>query len=149
MLRRSLTGKILVAVGVTVAVVIAIYTYFVIRVQSAWWHERTQAQNLLTASIVHEHLQRVMLGGRGEEVQSFLLELKISSDFLCRVFCSSSRSPKKSPWVASSNRTAKSFFPRKHRKCGVRSTVPHRSSSTKIASCTACAATAPSPLPSP
>src|ERR1043166_4279868 len=80
MLRHSLTYKILVAVGVTVAVVIAIYTYFVIRVQSAWWHERTQAQNLLTASIVHEHLQRVMLGGRGEEVQSFLLELKKSEE---------------------------------------------------------------------
>ena len=53
MLRRSLTAKVLVAVGVTVAVVIAIYTYFVIRVQSVWWHERTQAQNVIAATLVH------------------------------------------------------------------------------------------------
>jgi signal transduction histidine kinase len=80
MLRRSLTGKILVAVGVTVAVVIAIYTYFVIRVQSAWWHERTQAQNLIAATLVHEYLNGVMLSDRHEEVQRFLMELKASDE---------------------------------------------------------------------
>ncbi len=80
MLRRSLTGKILVAVGLTVAVVIAIYTYFVIRVQSAWWHERTQAQNLIAATVVHEYLNGVMLSDRHEEVQRFLMELKASDE---------------------------------------------------------------------
>jgi signal transduction histidine kinase len=76
MFRRNLTAKMLVAVGVTVAVVIAIYTYFVIRVQSAWWHERTQAQNLIAASLVHEYLNGVMLSDRHEEVQGFLQRLK-------------------------------------------------------------------------
>jgi hypothetical protein len=80
MLRRSLTGKILVAVGITVAVVIAIYTYFVIRVQSAWWHERTQAQNLIAATVVHEYLNGVMLSDRHQEVQRFLMELKSSDE---------------------------------------------------------------------
>jgi signal transduction histidine kinase len=78
--RRNLTAKMLVAVGVTVAVVIAIYTYFVIRVQSAWWHERTQAQNLITASLVHEYLNGVMLSDRHEEVQGFLEKLKGSDE---------------------------------------------------------------------
>ncbi|HVM60979.1 MAG TPA: ATP-binding protein [Verrucomicrobiae bacterium] len=80
MLRRNLTAKILVAVGVTVAVVIAIYTYFVIRVQSAWWHERTQAQALITTSLVHEYLSGVMLSDRHEEVQGFLEKLKASDE---------------------------------------------------------------------
>ncbi|HUK81526.1 MAG TPA: ATP-binding protein [Verrucomicrobiae bacterium] len=80
MLRRSLTAKILVAVGVTVAVVIAIYTYFVIRVQSAWWHERTQAQNLIAASMVHEYLNGVMLSDRHLEVQGFLERMKASGE---------------------------------------------------------------------
>jgi signal transduction histidine kinase len=80
MFRRNLTAKILVAVGVTVAVVIAIYTYFVIRVQSAWWHERTQAQNLIAASLVHEYLNGVMLSERHEEVQGFLQKLKSSDE---------------------------------------------------------------------
>ena len=80
MFRRNLTAKMLVAVGVTVAVVIAIYTYFVIRVQSAWWHERTQAQNLITASLVHEYLNGVMLSDRHEEVQGFLQKLKNSDE---------------------------------------------------------------------
>jgi signal transduction histidine kinase len=80
MLRRSLTAKILVAVGVTVAAVIAIYTYFVIRVQSAWWHERTQAQNLIAASMVHEYLSGVMLGGRHLEVQGFLERMRASGE---------------------------------------------------------------------
>jgi signal transduction histidine kinase len=80
MLRRNLTAKILVAVGVTVAVVIAIYTYFVIRVQSAWWHERTQAQNLIAASLVHEYLNGVMLSERHQEVQGFLQKLKGSDE---------------------------------------------------------------------
>jgi hypothetical protein len=76
MLRRNLTAKILIAVGVTVAAVIAIYTYFVIRVQSAWWHERTQAQNLIAASLIHEYLNGVMLSERHEEVQGFLERMK-------------------------------------------------------------------------
>src|ERR1043166_3637160 len=80
MLRHSLTYKILVAVGLTVAVVIAIYTYFVIRVQSAWWHERTQAQNLIAATVVHEYLNGIMLSDRHQEVQSFLIELQKSDE---------------------------------------------------------------------
>lgn len=76
MFRRNLTAKILVAVGVTVAVVIAIYTYFVIRVQSAWWHERTQAQNLIATSLIHEYLNGVMLSDRHQEMQGFLQKLK-------------------------------------------------------------------------
>ncbi|NQU10658.1 HAMP domain-containing protein, partial [bacterium] len=78
--RRNLTAKILVAVGVTVAVVIAIYTYFVIRVQSAWWHERFQAQNLINASLVHEYINGVMLSDRHLEVQGFLQGLKRSGE---------------------------------------------------------------------
>jgi signal transduction histidine kinase len=80
MLRHSLTAKVLLAVGVTVAVVIAIYTYFVIRVQSAWWHERTQAQNLIAASMIHEYLNGVMLSDRHQEVQSFLLKMQKSDE---------------------------------------------------------------------
>ena len=80
MFRRSLTAKILFAVGVTVAAVIAIYTYFVIRVQSAWWHERTLAQNALTASLVHEYLAGVMLSDRHTEVVGFLDQLKSSQE---------------------------------------------------------------------
>ena len=80
MLRRSLTAKILIAVGMTVAIVIAIYTYFVIRVQSTWWHERTLAQNALTTSLVHEYLEGVMLSDRHTEVQRFLNELKTSQE---------------------------------------------------------------------
>ena len=80
MLRRSLTIKILIPVGVTVAAVIAIYTYFVIRVQSAWWHERTLAQNALTASLVHEYLAGVMLSDRHTEVVGFLDQLKSSQE---------------------------------------------------------------------
>lgn len=80
MLRRNLTAKILVAVGVTVAIVIAIYTYFVIRVQSAWWHERTQAQNLISASMVHEYLNGVMLSDRHLELQGFLLRMRDSDE---------------------------------------------------------------------
>ena len=80
MFRRNLTAKILIAVGVTVAVVIAIYTYFVIRVQSAWWHERTQAQNLIAASLIHEYLNGVMLSDRHQEVQGFLERMKSSDE---------------------------------------------------------------------
>jgi len=80
MFRRNLTAKILIAVGVTVAMVISIYTYFVIRVQSAWWHERTQAQNVIAASFVHEYLSGVMLSDRHEEVQGFLLKMKNSDE---------------------------------------------------------------------
>jgi signal transduction histidine kinase len=80
MLRHSLTAKVLVAVGVTVAVVIAIYTYFVIRVQSAWWHERTQAQNLIAASMIHEYLNGVMLSDRHLEVQNFLMKMQKSDE---------------------------------------------------------------------
>jgi signal transduction histidine kinase len=80
MLRRNLTARILIAVGLTVAVVIAIYTYFVIRVQSAWWHERTQAQNLIAATVVHEYLNGVMLSDRHQEVQGFLLRMKNSDE---------------------------------------------------------------------
>jgi hypothetical protein len=84
--RRSLTIQILLAVGVTVAVVIAIYSYFVIRIQTTWWHERTEAQNVFTAGMIHEHLDRVMIGGRGAEVQAFLQELKTSQEiFRARV----------------------------------------------------------------
>ena len=80
MFKRSLTAKILVAVGVTVAVVISIYTYFVIRVQSAWWHERTQAQNVIAATLIHEYLNGVMLSERHEEVQGFLVKMKNSDE---------------------------------------------------------------------
>ena len=82
LLRRSLTAKTLFAVGLTVAVVIAIYTYFVIRVQSTWWHERTLAQNALTASLVHEYLQDIMLSGRHSEAQRFLQDLKGSHEIV-------------------------------------------------------------------
>jgi two-component system, NtrC family, sensor kinase len=82
LLRGSLTAKMLFAVGLTVAVVIAIYTYFVIRVQSTWWHERTLAQNALTTSLVHEYLQDVMLSGRHSEAQRFLQELKSSHEIV-------------------------------------------------------------------
>ena len=76
MLRRSLTAKVLLAVAVTVAAVIAIYTFFVIRVQSTWWHERTQAQNAIAVTMVREYLEGVMLSERHEEVTHFLTELK-------------------------------------------------------------------------
>jgi hypothetical protein len=49
-------------------------------VQSAWWHERTQAQNLITASLIHEYLNGVMLSDRHEEVQGFLQKLKNSDE---------------------------------------------------------------------
>lgn len=80
MFQRSLTAKILVAVGVTVAIVIAIYTFFVIRVQSVWWHERIQAQNQIAATVIHEYLNGVMLSDRHLEVQRFLMELKSSDE---------------------------------------------------------------------
>ena len=80
MFKRNLTAKILIAVGVTVAVVISIYTYFVIRVQSAWWHERTQAQNVIAASFIHEYLNGVMLSDRHAEVQGFILKMKNSDE---------------------------------------------------------------------
>ena len=80
MLRRSLTAKVLLAVGVTVAAVIAIYTFFVIRVQSTWWHERTQAQNAISITMVREYLEGVMLSERHEEVTHFLNELKKSKE---------------------------------------------------------------------
>ena len=80
MLRRNLTAKILLVVGVTVAVVIAIYTYFVIRVQSAWWHERTVAQNLIAASMVHEYLNGVMLSERHLELQGFLERMRAAGE---------------------------------------------------------------------
>jgi hypothetical protein len=70
-----LTTKILAAIGVTVAIVIAIYTYFVHRVQSEWWRERTQAQNVITSTMVHEYLAGVMLSDRHQEVLHFLQEL--------------------------------------------------------------------------
>lgn len=82
MLRGSLTAKTLFAVGLTVAVVIAIYTYFVIRVQGTWWHERTLAQNALNTSLVHEYLQDVMLSGRHTEAQRFLQDLKDSHEIV-------------------------------------------------------------------
>jgi signal transduction histidine kinase len=78
MLRRSLTAKILIAVGVTVATVIAIYTYFVIRVQSAWWQKSTYSQNALTTTLVQEYLEGVMLSDRHTEVQQFLNKLQSS-----------------------------------------------------------------------
>jgi signal transduction histidine kinase len=81
-LRRSLTLRILLAVGVTVAAVIAIYTYFVIRVQNTWWYERTQAQNVLASTRIRERIDEVMLSGKREEVQRFLEELKKSQEIL-------------------------------------------------------------------
>jgi len=75
-LRPTLTTKILAAIGVTVAIVIAIYTYFVHRVQSEWWRERTQAQNVITSTMVHEYLAGVMLSDRHQEVLHFLQELR-------------------------------------------------------------------------
>ena len=80
MLRTNLTTKILAAVGVTVAVVIAIYTFFVYRVQSEWWRERSQAQNAISATLVHEYLQGVMLSDRHAEVVHFLKQLKDSNE---------------------------------------------------------------------
>ena len=77
-LRRSLTAKIVVAVGLTVALVIAIYTYFVIRVQTAWWHDRTLTENVVTANLVHQYLEGVMLSDRHQEITPFLKELKKS-----------------------------------------------------------------------
>lgn len=79
-MKRSLAGKILLAIGATVAGVIAIYTYFVIRVQSAWWHERTQAQNLIATTMVHEYLNGVMLSDRHQELHRFLAEMKASQE---------------------------------------------------------------------
>jgi hypothetical protein len=80
MLRRSLTAKMLIAVGLTVAVVISIYTYFVIRVQSAWWQKSTFSQNALTATLVQEYLEGVMLSDRHTEVERFLDKLKSSQE---------------------------------------------------------------------
>jgi hypothetical protein len=86
MLRRNLTLKVLGAVGLTVAVIIGLYTYFVIRVQTAWWHERTQAQALINAALIHEYLNGVMMSDRHEEVQGFLQELKKQEEILrCRL----------------------------------------------------------------
>jgi signal transduction histidine kinase len=82
MLRRSLTVKILVAVGATVAVVIAIYTYFVIRLQSTWWQERAHTENLLTAGLVDEKLERAMRSGRRQDVQELLQHLLDSHNIL-------------------------------------------------------------------
>jgi signal transduction histidine kinase len=78
--RPNLTLKILVAVGLTVAAVIAIYTYFVIRIQEAWWHERTQAQTLISATLLHEYLNGVMLSDRHTELQQFLVRMKSSDE---------------------------------------------------------------------
>ncbi len=64
----------------TVAVVIAIYTFFVYRVQSEWWRERTQAQNVISATLVNEYLQGVMLSERHDEVLHFLKQLKDSEE---------------------------------------------------------------------
>jgi signal transduction histidine kinase len=80
MLRPNLTGKILVAVGLTVAALIGIYTYFVFRVQSEWWRERAQAQNVITATMVHEYIAGVMLSDRHEEVLHFLQQLQDSRE---------------------------------------------------------------------
>ena len=82
MFRRSLTAKVLIAVGLTVAGVIGIYSYFVIRVQSTWWIERTEAQNVISATLVREYLEGVMLSERHEEVSHFLGELKKSSEII-------------------------------------------------------------------
>jgi signal transduction histidine kinase len=70
----------LAAIGVTVAIVIALYTFFVHRVQSEWWRERTQAQNVITATMVHEYLAGVMLSDRHQEVLHFLQQLQSKNE---------------------------------------------------------------------
>jgi two-component system NtrC family sensor kinase len=82
MLRRSLTTKVLVAVGLTVTAVIGIYTYFVIRVQSTWWRERTVSHVLITSGLVHEYLNGVMLSDRHEQAQNFLTNLRDTDQIL-------------------------------------------------------------------
>lgn len=77
---RSLTAKILIAIGLTVALVIGVYTYFVIRVQTQWWQERSQAQTLINATLVHEYMNGVMLSDRHIEVQHFLSSLRDSGE---------------------------------------------------------------------
>jgi len=80
MFRHSLTAKILLALGVTVAAVIAIYTSFVIRTQSAWWHEHLLAQGHTCVTMVDEYLKGVMLSEHHEEVVHFLSQLKKSRE---------------------------------------------------------------------
>lgn len=80
MLRRSLTAKVLVAVGVTVVAVIAVYTFSVIRTQTAWWQERMQAQGRTCVTMVDEYLRGVMLSDRHTEVVHFLSQLKKSHE---------------------------------------------------------------------
>ena len=57
-------------------------SYFVIRVQGAWWQERTQGQTIITATMVREYLNGVMLSQRHEEVTGFLNQLVRSDDIV-------------------------------------------------------------------
>ncbi|NOX96785.1 MAG: HAMP domain-containing protein [Nitrospirae bacterium] len=85
MFRNSLTAKIIVSVAITIAVVIGIFTYLIVGIQTDELMNRAKRNGIFISHLIYQHISEAMLRGGREEVQEFFPNIRKSKDVL-RVF---------------------------------------------------------------
>lgn len=77
----SLTAKVTLVVAEVFLLTVAISAYIGLNIQEERLINRTKLESVKTSQVIYNQLQRNMLSGRKEDVQSFLLDLAGSGDF--------------------------------------------------------------------
>jgi hypothetical protein len=77
----SLTAKITLVLSEIFLLIVAFSAYTGLTVQEERLINRTKLESVKTSQVIYNQLQRNMLSGRREDVQSFLLDLAGSESF--------------------------------------------------------------------
>ena len=85
MFRNSVTAKIIVSVAITIAIVIGLFTYLIVGIQTNELMNRAKRNGIFISHLIYQHLSEAMLRGGREEVQEFFSNIKKTKDVL-RVF---------------------------------------------------------------
>ena len=75
MVKKSLIAKLILSVGITIAILIVVVTFILIHFQSQVLFEKTKNQELMLNQLVYQHLELAMLSGKPEKIQETLTNL--------------------------------------------------------------------------
>lgn len=85
MFRNSVTAKIIISVAITISIVIGLFTYLIVGIQTNELMNRAKCNGIFISHLIYQHISEAMLRGGREEVQEFFSNISKSKDVL-RVF---------------------------------------------------------------
>ena len=78
----SISLKIIFSLGVTIAIILLLFTYLLFQIQKSEILKRTESYNYIISRLIYQHIEKAMLSGEKEKIEDVLKDLVRSPEIL-------------------------------------------------------------------